>query len=45
LSVPTDIVFLVVLWQLRYPLSLRHLVADTCDHDFSSRPNRYHPLD
>ena len=25
LSVPTDIVFLVVLWRLRYPLSLRHL--------------------
>jgi putative transposase len=25
LCVPTDIVFLVVLWRLRYPLSLRHL--------------------
>ena len=25
LSVPTDVVFLVVLWRLRYPLSLRHL--------------------
>ncbi len=25
LSAPTDIVFLVVLWRLRYPLSLRHL--------------------
>ncbi len=25
LSVPTDIVFLVVLWRLRYPLSLRPL--------------------
>jgi hypothetical protein len=25
LSVPTDIASLVVLWRLRYPLSLRHL--------------------
>ena len=27
LSVPTDIVCLVVLWRLRYPLRLRHLIA------------------
>jgi transposase-like protein len=34
LSVPTDIVFLVVLWRLRYPLSLRHLAEMFLDRGF-----------
>src|SRR5664279_2343628 len=34
LSVPTDIVFLVVLWRLRYPLSLRHLAEMLLDRGF-----------
>jgi putative transposase len=33
-SVPTDIVFLVVLWRLRYPLSLRHLAEMFLDRGF-----------
>src|ERR1700731_2939046 len=35
LSVPTDIVFLVVLWRLRYPLSLRHLAEMFLDRGFA----------
>ena len=34
LSVPTDIVFLVVLWRLRYPLSLRQLAEMFLDRGF-----------
>ena len=34
LSVPTDIVFLVVLWRLRYPLSLRHLAEMFLERGF-----------
>jgi putative transposase len=34
LSVPTDIVFLVVLWRLRYPLSLRHLAEMFIERGF-----------
>jgi putative transposase len=35
LSVPTDIVFLVVLWRLRYPLSLRHLAEMFLERGFT----------
>ena len=35
LSVPTDIVFLVVLWRLRYPLSLRHLAEMFLERGFA----------
>ena len=35
LSVPTDIVFLVVLWRLRYPLRLRHLAEMFLDRGFT----------
>jgi len=34
LSVPTDVVFLVILWRLRYPLSLRHLAEMFLDRGF-----------
>src|SRR5450755_4418352 len=34
LSVPTDIAFLVVLWRLRYPLSLRHLAEMFLERGF-----------
>jgi putative transposase len=34
LCVPTDIVFLVVLWRLRYPLSLRHLAEMFLERGF-----------
>ncbi len=34
LSVPTDIVLLVVLWRLRYPLSLRHLAEMFLERGF-----------
>jgi hypothetical protein len=34
LCVPTDIVFLVVLWRLRYPLSLRHLAQMFLEREF-----------
>jgi transposase-like protein len=34
LSVPTDIVFLVVLWRLRYPLRLRHLAGMFLERGF-----------
>ena len=35
LSVPTDVVFLVVLWRLRYPLSLRHLAEMFLERGFA----------
>ena len=35
LSVPTDIVFLVVLWRLRYPLRLRHLAEMFLERGFT----------
>ena len=35
LSVPTDVVFLVVLWRLRYPLSLRHLAEMFLERGFT----------
>jgi len=35
LRVPTDIVFLVVLWRLRYPLSLRHLAEMFLERGFA----------
>ena len=35
LSVPTDVVFLVVLWRLRYPLSLRHLAEMFTERGFA----------
>ena len=35
LRVPTDIVFLVVLWRLRYPLSLRHLAGMFLERGFT----------
>ena len=34
-SVPTDVVFLVVLWRLRYPLSLRHLAEMFLERGFA----------
>jgi len=35
LSVPTDVVFLVVIWRLRYPLSLRHLAEMFLERGFA----------
>ena len=39
-QLPTDVIFLVVLWRLRYKLSLRDLAEMFLDHGFTFRQRK-----